>query len=73
MTVLASILPIFLVIARGGAGARRGWVPAQFIEPANRLAYTLAIPALIFRSVAKAPLAEALQPLPMLLVRSTSS
>jgi len=67
VTVLASILPIFLVIALGVAGARRGWFPAQFIEPANRLAYNLAIPALIFRSVAKAPLAEALQPLPMLL------
>ncbi|MBI5522085.1 MAG: AEC family transporter [Desulfarculus sp.] len=67
MAVLTSILPIFLVIGLGIAGARRGWFPAQFIEPANRLAYNLAIPALIFRAVAKAPLSEALHPLPMLL------
>ncbi len=67
MAVLASILPIFLVIALGIAGARRGWFPAPFIEPANRLAYNLAIPALIFRPVAQAPLSEALHPLSMLL------
>jgi predicted permease len=67
MAVLASILPIFLVIALGIAGARRGWFPAPFIEPANRLAYNLAIPALIFRPVAQAPLSEAFHPLPMLL------
>ncbi|MFH1036334.1 MAG: AEC family transporter [Pseudomonadota bacterium] len=67
MAVLASILPVFLVIALGIVGARRGMFPPQFIEPANRLAYYLAIPALIFRAVAKAPLHEALQPVPMLL------
>jgi malate permease and related proteins len=67
MAVLASILPVFLIIVLGAVGARRGLFPPQFVEPANRLAYYLAIPALIFRAVAKAPLGEALQPLPMLL------
>lgn len=67
MVVLGSIVPIFLVIALGVAGAARGFFPPGFTEPANRLAYYLAVPALIFRSVAKAPLHEAFQPLPALL------
>lgn len=38
--ITSSILPIFLVIALGIAGARKGWFPPGFIEPANRLTYT---------------------------------
>lgn len=64
MVVLGSIVPIFLVIALGVVGATRGFFPPGFTEPANRLAYYLAVPALIFRSVARAPLHEAFQPLP---------
>jgi len=64
MVVLGSIVPIFLVIALGVVGAMRGFFPPGFTEPANRLAYYLAVPALIFRSVARAPLHEAFQPLP---------
>lgn len=66
MAVLASIAPIFIVIALGAWGARRDFFPPAFIGPANRLTYYLAIPALIFRSVGKAPLHEAFQPLPAL-------
>jgi hypothetical protein len=62
MVVALSILPIFLVMALGFAGARRGFLPPAFVEPANRLAYWLAIPALILRAVATAPLHEAFQP-----------
>ena len=67
MAVVVSILPIFVVIALGIWGARRDFFPPAFIDPANRLAYYLAIPALIFRSVAKAPLHEAFQPVPALM------
>jgi predicted permease len=64
MTVAMSILPIFLVIALGYIGARRGMFPEGFIAPANRLAFYLAIPALVFRAVASAPIAHAWQPAP---------
>ncbi len=67
MTIALSILPIFFIIAIGLAGARRGFFPPGFVEPANRLAYWLAIPALIFKAVATAPLHEAFQPLPALM------
>ncbi len=66
MNVLLDILPIFLVIAVGLVGTRRGWLPEEFIAPANRVAYYLAIPALIFRAVATSPLAQALQVTPAL-------
>lgn len=66
MSVILKVVPLFLVIAVGFAGAKRGFFPPGFIGPANRLAYYLAIPALILRAVAHAPLAESLQPLPAL-------
>ncbi len=62
MTVALSILPIFVVMALGFLGARRGLFPPAFIEPASRLAYWLAIPALILRAVANSPWQEAFQP-----------
>lgn len=67
MEILLKIAPLFLVIAVGFAGARRGFFPPGFVGPANRLAYYLAIPALILRAVAHAPLDESLQPVPALL------
>ncbi len=67
MLIFLKILPLFLVIAVGYVGARRGFFPPGFVGPANRLAYYLAIPALILRAVAHAPLAESLQLLPALL------
>lgn len=67
MAIFFKIVPLFLVIATGYAGARRGFFPPGFVGPANRLAYYLAIPALILRAVAHAPLEESLQPAPALL------
>ncbi|MFZ5585547.1 MAG: AEC family transporter [Thermodesulfobacteriota bacterium] len=66
MAVLASIIPIFAVIALGVWGARKGFFPPGFVGPANRLTYYLAIPALVLRSMAKAPLDQAFQPWPAL-------
>jgi predicted permease len=65
--ILFKIAPLFLVIAVGFAGARKGFFPPGFVGPANRLAYYIAIPALILRAVSHAPLDESLQPLPALL------
>lgn len=67
MEILLKIAPLFLVIAVGFAGARRGFFPPGFVGPANRLAYFLAIPALILRAVAHAPLDQSLRPVPALL------
>lgn len=67
MEILVKIAPLFMVIALGFAGARKGFFPPGFVGPANRLAYYLAIPALILRAVAHAPLGESLQPAPALL------
>lgn len=63
MTIALSILPIFLVIIAGLVGKRLGFFPDEFLQTGNRLAYYLAIPALIFRAIANAPVAEAFQPL----------
>lgn len=62
MELALSILPVFLVIGLGVAGARLGLLPQEFLGPANRLAFYLAIPALIFRVLARVPWHEALQP-----------
>ncbi|MCG6894766.1 MAG: AEC family transporter [Desulfobacteraceae bacterium] len=60
MNVLTSILPVFGMILLGWASRRRGFMPESFIEPANRLVYYLAIPAMIFRSVSQASLTSQL-------------
>jgi malate permease and related proteins len=56
MTILSTILPIFFVILLGWAFHQRGFIPQAFLGPGNRLVYYLAIPAMIFRSIAKATL-----------------
>ncbi|MCB2186413.1 MAG: AEC family transporter [Deltaproteobacteria bacterium] len=64
MHIVLTILPLFLVIGLGAVGARLGLLPPAFVGPANRLAFYLAIPALLFRALAHAPAGAAFQPLP---------
>ncbi len=52
MELLNTIVPIFVVIGVGMLAGQRGYLPVGFLGPANRLVYHLAIPAMIFRSVA---------------------
>jgi predicted permease len=52
MTILSKILPIFIVIMLGWIFHQRGFIPQTFLSPANRLVFYLAIPAMIFRSIA---------------------
>jgi malate permease and related proteins len=52
MTILSTILPIFFVILLGWAFHKRGLIPQEFLGPGNRLVFYLAIPAMIFRSIA---------------------
>ncbi len=56
MTIIATILPIFLIILLGWVFNQRGFLPREFIGPGNRLVFYLAIPAIIFRAVANASL-----------------
>ncbi len=57
MPIRTTIIPIFSIIALGWFARRRGMMPDSFIITANRLVYYLAIPALIFRAIARFPIA----------------
>ncbi len=52
MTILSTILPVFFVILLGWVFHRKGFIPETFLGPGNRLVFYLAIPAMIFRSIA---------------------
>ena len=54
--IITTIIPIFSVIILGWVARWKGFIQQEFLEPANRLVYYLAIPALIFRSISKASL-----------------
>ncbi len=56
MTIISTIIPIFTVIILGWFARRKGFIPPDFLAPANRLVYYLAIPAMIFHSISKASL-----------------
>ena len=56
MTILSTILPIFFVILLGWGFHRKGFIPESFLGAGNRLVYYLAIPAMIFRAIARASL-----------------
>jgi predicted permease len=53
---LTTIIPIFVIILLGWLARAFGFMRAEFIEPANRLVFYLAIPAMVFRSISKASL-----------------
>ncbi len=53
MEVIVTIIPIFAIIILGWVARRRGFITAEFLEPANRLVYYLSLPALIFNAIAK--------------------
>ena len=52
MSILKTIIPIFLLIILGWAARKKGFMPPEFLGPANRLVYNLAIPSMVFRSIA---------------------
>lgn len=56
MEIVQTIIPIFLIVALGWFARKRGFLPPEFLGPANRLVYFLAIPALIFRATSRAPI-----------------
>ncbi len=58
MEIAATIIPIFAIILLGWAARRKGFMPPEFLGPANQLVYYLAIPAMIFSAISKASLRE---------------
>ena len=56
MNIISTIIPIFAVIMLGWFARWKGFIPPDFLAPANRLVYYLAIPAMIFHSISKASL-----------------
>ena len=56
MNIVTTIIPIFAVIILGWFARWKGFIPPEFIGPANRLVYYLALPAMLFRSISGASL-----------------
>jgi len=56
MNIITTIIPIFAVIILGWVARWKGFIPEEFLGPANRLVFYLAIPAMIFREISKASL-----------------
>ena len=53
LLVLDTLLPVFAIILLGGALTKTGFLSRIFLRKALRLAYYVALPALIFQSVAQ--------------------
>ncbi|HOP40965.1 MAG TPA: AEC family transporter [Syntrophales bacterium] len=56
MNIINTIIPIFLIIGVGWFARKKSWMTDTFVNPANRLVYYLAIPALIFKAIYSNPL-----------------
>jgi predicted permease len=56
MPIVTTLIPIFVVVFAGWLARRNNLMPDEFMGPANRLVYYLAIPAMIFRAIAGASL-----------------
>ncbi|MBW2613605.1 MAG: AEC family transporter [Deltaproteobacteria bacterium] len=56
MNIITTIVPIFAIIILGWVSHRKGFIPSEFIGPANSLVFYMAIPAMVFNAVAKASL-----------------
>lgn len=54
MNIVSTIIPIFAVILLGWFARWKGFIKQEFLEPANRLVFYLAIPAMIFRAISRA-------------------
>ncbi len=54
LSIINTIVPVFLVILLGQAARRLGYLPGNLTGPLNRLVYYVAIPAMIFKALAGA-------------------
>ena len=62
MQIVTTIIPIFIIVALGWLIRLRGFMPPEFLGPANRLVFYVAIPAMIFLSISKSTLHEWFNP-----------
>lgn len=53
MNILLTIVPIFTVIGIGWLARECGFIPSEFMGPANRLVFYVSIPAMVFRAVSQ--------------------
>ncbi|MBU0994308.1 MAG: AEC family transporter [Proteobacteria bacterium] len=58
MDILNTIIPIFAIISLGWVARQRQFLPEYFIGAANRLVFYFAIPAMIFRAIARSSFHE---------------
>lgn len=56
MNIIATIVPVFIIIFLGLFARYRGFISPEFLNQANRLVYYIAIPAMIFSAISKAAL-----------------
>ncbi len=56
MNIISTIVPIFIIIFLGLFAKKKGFITPEFLYPANRMVYYIAIPAMIFSSISKAAL-----------------
>lgn len=56
MSIISTIVPIFIIILLGLFAKKRGFFTPEFLSQANRLVYYIAIPAMIFSAISKASL-----------------
>lgn len=63
MAIITTIIPIFTVILIGWLLRQRKFIQPAFIEPANRLVFYIAIPAMIFKAIINASFEAQYDPL----------
>jgi hypothetical protein len=62
LTILATVAPVFLLIAFGWISVRTGYLPGGIAESLNAFAVKLAVPVLLFRALERLDLAAAFSP-----------
>jgi len=60
--IVLTILPVFLVLVAGYAGARTGYLSAAIADPLNAFAVRLAVPLLLFRAMYGLDFSQAFDP-----------
>jgi len=73
MHILTTIIPIFIIVMLGWVVHRHGFLPDEFLGPANRLVFYVAIPAMIFQSIAQSTFGEFFNPLVIFLTLSAAA
>jgi predicted permease len=73
MHIVSTIIPIFLIVILGWFIHRRGFIPNDFLGPANRLVYYVAIPAMIFQSISKSTFGVWFNPLMIMMTLTAAT